>query len=148
MSQSVERLHFRIGISGTYWLKKPVYSVLVNSTEYVRATVSGASEEIEYVEFDCELNEGAHVLQIRLENKSDRDTVVDLNNVITQDMLLNIKSIEVDGIDLGNIIWNKSYFEGDEPDRPRLDNCVNLGWNGSYILQFTSPFYLWLLENI
>jgi len=29
-----------------------------------------------------------------------------------------------------------------------VKNCVNLGWNGKWVLPFTSPFYIWLLENI
>ena len=63
-------------------------------------------------------------------------------------MLLNIDSIEIDEIDISELKWSASEFVADDPNRPTLQECVNLGWNGSYQLKFTSPFYLWLLENM
>ena len=72
---------------------------------------------------------------------------------IVKDLLLNINDIKIEDISLGNLLWTADYkldqkqtFNGQEIDH--LDNCVNLGWNGTYMLTFTSPFYLWLLENI
>ena len=56
--------------------------------------------------------------------------------------------MEIDEVDLGMLIYSKSVFTGDDPDRPVLDNCINLGWNGTWMLSFESPFYIWLLENI
>ena len=88
-----------------------------------------------------------------LENKTDLDTTKDAQGNIVNDILLNIEKIEIDDIDLGNLIWQSEFI----PDVPReyqgqtvtkLQGCVNLGWNGTYILKFTSPFYLWLLENL
>jgi len=67
---------------------------------------------------------------------------------IEKDMLLHIRSIEIDEIDLGNLLWSKSQYVGDDVTRPVLDNCVDLGWNGTWTLAFASPFYIWLLENI
>jgi len=68
-------------------------------------------------------------------------------------MLLNIDDITIDDISLGNLLWSAEYVL-DHPQEYRgqtvakLDNCVNLGWNGTYILKFTSPFYIWLLEQL
>jgi hypothetical protein len=100
------------------------------------------------IEFSADvLEEQEHCLEIRLENKTNSDTIA-RGDEIVKDMLLNIDSIEIDEIDLGEVKWNKSEFVADDPNRPTLKNCVNLGWNGSYQLKFTSPFYLWLLENM
>ena len=63
-------------------------------------------------------------------------------------MLLNIESIEIDGIELGFIKWSESIFLPTDCDRPVLKTCVNLGWNGTYRLTLASPFYLWLLEKM
>ena len=92
-------------------------------------------------------------LSIRLENKESSDTIVE-NNEISKDMLLNINDIEIDDVSLSNLIWIKSDYHLDQPQNfkgnviNRLPNCVNLGWNGTYKMQFESPFYIWLLENI
>ena len=68
-------------------------------------------------------------------------------------MLLNIKDIEIDSISLGQLVWSGEYLI-DEPQEyngttiTKLDHCVNLGWNGTYVLNFSSPFYIWLLESL
>lgn len=156
---ATEKIHFKIKLSGTYWDKKPHYTVSIDNKEYINATVSKASGSSEYVEFDCEVEEDAeHVLRIRLDNKQQSDTVTDItdpnNHVIVKDMLLNIEEIEVDDIELGTLVQMKSTFKYDEPhDWPEPNstewaNCINLGFNGTYELAFTSPFYIWLLEHI
>jgi hypothetical protein len=98
------------------------------------------------------LNEGDHTLKIRLENKTASDTLVE-NGEIVKDMLLNIDDIEIDDISLGNLLWSAEYLL-DKPQEYKgnsinhLDGCVNLGWNGTYVLKFTTPFYVWLLEKL
>jgi hypothetical protein len=154
MSESTEILKFKIGLSGTFFDKRPEYSISIDDTEYAKSTVTVDSDEIFYVEFDATLNDNKnYFLNISLLNKTNEDTQL-VNGNITKDMLLNIVSIEIDEIDLGALIWTASeYF----PDRLQkingeivssLKNCVNLGWNGAYRLPFTTPFYIWLLDNI
>lgn len=144
--QHNETLKFKIVLSGTFWDKKPAFSVWVDDVAYA----SGSIESAEHcnIEFEASLVEDAqHELKIRLENKNDTDTVV-VDNTIVKDMLLNIESIEVDDIELGNIKWSNSIFiPDDKENRPVLKSCLNLGWNGAYTISFTSPFYIWLLEN-
>lgn len=148
----VEKLHFKVGLSGTYWDKKPAYSVAINDQVCISGVVDVSSNEVFYVEFDAEVVEGLCSLKIRLENKTDSDVQKDCYNTedfnIINDMLLNITSVEIDDISLGNLLYTHSSFTGDEPQRPVLDKCVNLGWNGTWELLFSSPIYIWLLENI
>lgn len=145
-----ESLGFKIGLSGTYWDKKPIYSVLVDGVEYAKGAIVGDSNTVQIVEFTADLaDDKDHSLQIRLENKTMSDVVESEDkSVILKDMLLNIESIEIDGIDMGQLKWSKSEFVGDSAERPTLQNCVNLGWNGTYHFSFSCPFYLWLLENM
>lgn len=144
-----EKLHFKIGVGGTYWKKVPVYSILVNDQLIQTTAIASPSGEVDIVEFDVELEEGPATLNIRLENKDDTDVVQSADKTeILQDLLLNIKTVEIDEIDLGNLVFTKSQFVGDDSTRPVLDKCVDLGWNGTWTLPFESPFYIWLLENI
>lgn len=151
-----ETLHFKIGLSGTSNKKQPQFKIKVNDVEYFSEKLTKAPQVTEYFEFDVELVEGDHRLTIEFLNKADGDTVVD-NNTIIEDLVLNIDSIEVDEIDLGTLLWSNSiyipnypvYYDN-EPQKEikEVKNCVNLGWNGSWHLPFTSPFYIWLLENL
>lgn len=154
-----EQLHFRIGLSGTYWDKKPQYSVAVNSVETANGTVDTESDQVFYVEFDSESDQEINCLSIRLNNKTDLDVKKDNyddphNFQIIGDMLLNIVSVEIDGIDLGHLTYSLSEYHVDHPvwidDQPvkLVRNCVSLGWNGTWNLTWTNPFYIWLLESI
>ncbi len=146
LQQHKEKLHFKIGVSGSYWKKLPQFKICINESEIVNSV---ANADIQYFEFDTEVvQDQTFTLDIWLLNKTDSDTVLDSNNTIIKDMLLNIESIEVDGIDLEFLKWSESKFIPQDSTRPVLKNCVNLGWNGFYRLSISSPFYLWLLEKM
>ena len=145
-----ENLQFKISLTGTYWDKKPQFSVWLDDHVVVQSEIASKSEQI--INFERRVTEGSHQLKIRLENKTDTDTVIE-NDEVVKDMLLNINDITVDDISLGNLLWSAEYildkpqiYKGQTIDH--LDGCVNLGWNGTYILKFSSPFYIWLLEKL
>jgi hypothetical protein len=148
-----EKLNFTIELSGTYWDKKPEYSIWIDDSQIERKIIPTESNELHTVLFSVSLVDGPHALKIRLENKVGTDTVLKDGNIV-QDMLLNIESITVDDIDIGNLKWTLSYYQTDNTvfvdseNTNELKNCVNLGWNGAYILNFSCPYYLWLLENL
>ena len=145
-----EKLSFVITLSGTYWDRRPQFSIWFDDHVVMQSEIASQAEQI--VSFERNVEEGTHELKIRLENKIDSDTLIE-NNQVVKDMLLNIDDITIDDISLGNLLWSAEYildkkqiYKDQEIDH--LDNCVNLGWNGTYILKFTSPFYIWLLERL
>jgi hypothetical protein len=145
-----EELKFEVKLSGTYWGKRPQYSVWLDDHVVMQSEI--ASEAIQTVAFTKTIDDGEHTLKIRLENKTDQDTKV-VNGEVVNDMLLNIEDIVIDDISLSNLLWDATYIL-DEPHEyngktiDHLDHCVNLGWNGTYVLKFSSPFYIWLLEKL
>lgn len=147
-----EELLFKISLSGTYYNKVPEYSIILDEKIIKRAVITQSSDVIETVDFTTTLSEGPHQLIIRLENKESSDTITD-GDLIISDMLLNIKDIEIDEISLGQVLWDSTYIL-DEPQlfngiiTNSLEQCTNLGWNGSYVLNISSPFYIWLLEQL
>jgi len=158
---SKENLNFKIGLSRSSAGKDPEFSIYVGNTEYYSGALSKQPNEIEYFQFDAEVDEGDSFIKIQFKNKSDSDTIKDLDGNIVQDLLLNIESIEVDEIDLRQMLWTHSEYKPQYPLsyvkeqkkqgillEDTKKNCVNLGWNGSWSISFTSPFYIWLLENI
>jgi hypothetical protein len=149
---STENLHFEIGLSGTHWGKMPQYSILVDD----QVIKTGSADKLAMIEFDLEIAEGPHSLKIRLENKEDTDTVQDSDNkTILKDLLLNIETLAIDNIDISNLRWSKSKYVLDTPAevepgvfKSEYTSCVNMGHNGSWVFDFESPFYIWLLENL
>jgi len=151
---STEKLKFDLTLSGTYWEKIPEYSVWVNEEEIERKVLSTNSDELFTVSFIRSFEDGPHTLKIRLENKESDDTELLEGGNIGRDLLLNIESIVIDDIDIGNLKWTLSHYQVDAPVEvdgimtDRLDSCINLGWNGAYTIKFDCPYYLWLLENL
>jgi len=158
---TTETLNFKIGLSRSSDYKYPEFSILIGETEYASGFLTKRPNEIEYFTFDAEVNEGESSIRIQLKNKTDSDTVRDINGNIVQDMILNVESIEVDEINLRQMLWTHSNYRPDYPlsfvaEQKKIGikledsvkNCVNLGWNGDWSISFTSPFYIWLLENI
>jgi hypothetical protein len=155
-----ETLNFKLGLSGSHPSKCPHVTISVSGTEYFNDTLT-TSTGTQYIEFVAAVPDGNSELTITFTNKTRYDTVVDSTGNVVEDMLLNIESIEVDDIDLGTILWNSSVYcpvypvvyqaemqkQGKELDS-EVKNCVNLGWNGTWKLPFTSPFFIWLLENM
>ena len=156
MSDSVEKLTFKLGLSGTYHDRPPAYSILVNGNVVAEGEVTVPTDQVFYVEFSADLEEEAdHVLSIRLNNKQVTDVVESEDKTaIVKDLLLNINSVEIDDIDIGSLKWTHSVYRPDVPQKfdgvtvTELTNCVNLGWNGAWEFPFKSPFYIWLLENL
>jgi len=145
-----ENLSFKISLTGTFWDRRPQFSVWLDDHVVTQSEIINSAEQI--VAFERRVDKGQHELKIRLENKTSTDTVVE-NGEVVNDMLLNINDIIIDDISLGNLLWSAEYildkkcmYNGQEITH--LDGCVNLGWNGTYILKFTSPFYIWLLEKL
>lgn len=87
---------------------------------------------------------------VEMYNKQDGDTTKDSDGNIANDVLLNIQNISIDEIELGQLLWTKSIYYPDPSNTSapsHMKECVNLGWNGRWELEFDSPVYLWLLEN-
>lgn len=146
-----ESLEFSVTVSGTYWDKKPQFSIWLDDAVIIQTEIS--SEAPQTHKFTHKMDDGEHVLRIKLENKTDSDTVV-VDGTLSKDMLLNIVDITIDDIALDQLLWSESTFLLDKPQEYQgerilqIDHCVNLGWNGFYTLKFSSPFYIWLLEKL
>jgi len=145
-----EKLKFVITLSATFWERRPQFSIWLDEQQLISSELPDTAQHP--ICFEHTVDTGPHSLKIRLENKTIQDTVLE-NGTVVKDMLLNIDDITIDDISLGNLLWSAEY-RLDQPQEyngktiDHLDNCVNLGWNGTYTLKFSSPFYIWLLEQL
>ena len=103
------------------------------------------------VEYEFSDDDGEHALRIVLKNKLPEHTKVDKSGTILQDAMLSVTEISFDEIDCTQIVQDLSVyrhnFNGTEPEvEDRFYG--DLGCNGTVELQFTTPLYLWLLENM
>ena len=107
------------------------------------------------VEFNVDIeDDNENKLVIDYYNKDYRkDVILVANDMPYVDKTIDIDNILVDDIDLGQIPYNTGVVEvyedmypSDLP-RTRKEDAV-LSWNSTWTMTFSSPVYIWLLENI
>ena len=113
--------------------------------------------DIDYVQTSTEVSvpviddEGEHVLKLVLKGKHPEHTTVNSSGDIVDDARLTIDNLSFDDIPLGQIVSEKTVYCHDfngsrEPINDRFFG--EMGCNGTVELRFTTPIYLWLLENM
>jgi hypothetical protein len=104
-------------------------------------------------EFDG--NDGEHYFKIKLKNKnkeSDNEhTKVNEAGEITSDALILISNMSLDEIMIDQLMYEKAEYVHDGNGSKTIavhKFYGNLGCNGHVQLKFSTPVYLWLLENM
>jgi len=141
----MEKIKFKIVLSGNYKTTAPHAEVSIGNQIVFDAQVTDTSFISYTGEFE---NEGDHQLLIKLKNKQPEHTVVDDKGNIVKDSLLEIKQVIMEDIEVHNsfsLDKEKFYYEH-SGQRDTLYNT--LGVNGQAVINFTTPFYVWLLETI
>jgi len=157
---TTENLKFKVQLYAQYWDIPPIAEILVGQNSMAKQEITGTEQNPTLIEFYSELTEGQQYnFTINRTNKFDSQTITQDGKII-KDQLLFIKSIEIDEIDLGGLIYEGLYYpEYPEPWAsqqkelgntltPSIKNVTSMGFNGRWELKFTSPFYMWLLENL
>ena len=103
------------------------------------------------VTHEIEDDDGEHQLTWVLKNKTNEHTRVSDTGEIVKDVLISLGEITVDDINIDSIVQNLSQyyhnFNG-SADETQDEFYGNLGCNGRLVLEFKTPFYLWLLDNM
>lgn len=107
------------------------------------------------VELDVEIEDNTeNYLTIEYMNKdAKRDVVLGADDMPVADKRIEINSISFDDIEL-------DFFQLIDPDTFKYEpidpegvvgkdfDATKLSWNGKTTLRFTTPVYIWLLENL
>jgi hypothetical protein len=94
---------------------------------------------------------GSHELAFEMFGKLPDHTEVDDQGNLIKDAMLSICNVKFDDIDISRIMVNnaKYYHDFNGSQAPQEDRFFrDLGCNGRVVLNFTTPVYLWLLENM
>jgi len=158
---ATEKLKFKLELFATMWNKPPHAEIMIDNKSYFAGDITGTENKPDVIEFEHELEEGnEYNLLIKRSNKTNNQTVVNEEGDILKDQLLHIKSIEIDEIELGALLYEGVYTpEYPEPwasqqrdsgnELPKtFKNVTQIGHNGEWRFTFESPFYQWLLENL
>ena len=158
---ATEKLKFKLELHATMWDRPPHAEILIDEHSYFKGDISGTEHKPDVIEFEHEFTEGEKCgLIIKRSGKDKNQTVVNDKGDLLKDQLLHVKSIEIDEIDLGALVYEAVYT----PQYPEtwatqqraagtelpesFKNVTSIGHNGTWRFKFESPFYMWLLENL
>jgi hypothetical protein len=95
--------------------------------------------------------DGEHTLELILKNKKATDTKIDDNGTIVSDATLTVSDLAFDEIKLGHMVTKLATYVHNFNGTKELTQeqfYGEMGCNGTVKLEFTTPIYLWLLENM
>jgi hypothetical protein len=145
---NLETVDIVVTLSSNFWKNAPKAKVYVDAQLIFDGEIADQKE----IKWSGELTEDSHTLAIELYDKDKYQTVVE-NDKIVKDQLLNIDEISFDEINIGylkhthsNYYPRKDIYGDSAPEL--VKNCINLGYNGRWEIKFSTPIYIWLLENI
>jgi hypothetical protein len=96
-------------------------------------------------------DDGEHELRFVLKNKTSDHTQVDETGNIIADARLIVTDLAFDEIQLGHMVTEQAVYTHDFNGTRQLtqDKFYNeMGCNGTVSLKFSTPIYLWLLEQM
>lgn len=112
------------------------------------------SPEKESILIEHEFNDSEeylHVLELEMRGKSRYHTRLDDRGKILEDRCIEISDLCLDDIELGYLLSQKSKYSHDFNGTKELVEepfWGTMGCNGRVRFEFSSPVYLWLLENL
>lgn len=97
-------------------------------------------------------DEEQHQFRIVLKNKQHYHTVIDKDGNIITDTIIDIKNVSFDDINIDTLMHEHAVYShktnNEQNDLSNYKFYGHLGCNGTVTLDFHTPFYLWLLENM
>jgi len=95
--------------------------------------------------------ESTHLLCFKMSGKMPEHTTISASGEILQDRVIKIEDIAFDDIILGHMVTELAKYHHDF--NGTSENTVQkfygaMGCNGTVQLEFATPIYLWLLENM
>ena len=113
------------------------------ATEHLANTVK--------ISHDIDEDDAEHQLRVVLKNKLPEHTKIDAEGTITQDAVINVGSFEFEEIDVNQVVQEQAVyhhnFNGSAAD-VQDKFFGSMGCNGTLSLKFSTPIYIWLLENM
>ena len=157
---ATEKLKFRLELYATMWDRPPHVEIMINDQSMFKKDITGTLDKPDLVEFEYEMTEDQEYRLII--NRSGKQGKSNLTNTDTDHGVVWPEQIESQTVadEDGKIIYDGVYTprypepwvtrqrESGAKIPESFKNVTQLGHDGEWKLTFSSPFYMWLLENL
>lgn len=92
-----------------------------------------------------------YTVRIELSGKTNEHTTLDEQGNIIKDALLEFSNFELMGINIDMLLFKEAKYRHNHNGNSEevVQNfAMSMGCNGSVEFKFTTPIYMWLLENL
>ena len=96
-------------------------------------------------------DDGEHEMRIVVSGKAPKHTQIDEHGNIIKDVVIHISNTTIDGINISQLFNEKCvYTHNFNGTQPEIQDTFygSAGCNGTISFKFSTPIYLWLLENM
>ena len=147
----MESINIKFSLEPTWFNNIPKIKVAINNTILLDTQLE------EKLDFDqtVELSDNeSHQLAFTLYDKTSNDTEILEDGTIKQDTLVTLSQLQLENVDLTDTMSLHNdifYYEHDTNGTAQLEKHTlynTLGCNGTATINFTTPFYIWSLENL
>ena len=155
MENNTEKIKFDLYFKSIFWDRPPVLEVQIDS-ETVHTAAADCTEY--HIGFYKILDFKNHRLSIIRSNKSDDQCLV--HDGEKKDQYVILERVCIDGIDIQNLVWHRSWYEPCYPSTWAAEQAANgilleekvigetwLSHNGTWHFDFFSPFYKFLISQ-
>ena len=125
------------------------FSVVLN-----QQVINSFSPASDFQQVNVEFSEDVdqeHVLELIMSGKTDDHTTLDADGNIIEDRVIEIQDFTIDEIYLGHVFVENTRYTHDfngNGQSTEQDFYGVMGCNGTVTFRFSTPVYLWLLENM
>ena len=147
----MESVNIKFTLEPTWFNNIPKIKVAINNNILLDTQLE---EKLDF-EQAVELSDNeSHQLTFTLYGKTNNDTEILEDGTIKQDTLVKLSQLQLENINLTNTMSLHNdifYYEHDTNGTAQLEKHTlynTLGCNGTATINFTTPFYIWSLENL
>lgn len=141
-----ENISFEIFLGNQFYDKPGTVTVFIDEQEKFNATLT--TPGLVEIKFDHKLVlQRKHKLKIVRTGKTPDQTIVDDNGNLIKDQIIWLEKLIIDKIDVQGLIYKNSYFYPNFKPQEAIQSGTHWGVDGSWELEFTSPFYMYLIRN-
>ena len=119
-------------------------NVVLLSNNYVK-------EKISFTYNINDSDDGDHELRIVINGKTSEHTKIDETGNIIKDATLQVSNVVIDGLDFSQLFLDNCVYTHNFNDtQAEIEDLFYgvAGCNGTISFRFSTPIYLWLLENM
>lgn len=145
MTQETSTLAFAAKASGTDLR----LTARLNGHVFFDQVLSSEETKIQHTFSDSDGQK--HTIEIEMSGKLPEHTIVDDQGNITEDRMIKISDVALDEIALVHLFTNnaKYYHDFNGSQQAVVDQFFgDMGCNGVVKFEFSSPAYIWMLENM